>query len=476
MYKKIFYINIILLFFVSSCNYHNSEKIEKDGFVELNNNRFEISGEVFFPLILNYNISLINRNNQIWPSPFTGYYSSIEENKLDKDSCLLLLKSDFQIIKDMGFNTIRIVGIGEAMDSLPEKDIKKYLIAIKEMYSITKEADLKVIFLLPMWPKKPELFEKYKPLLIQEKENKNILAYDFFNEPLYFDTIQGQRRKKDVYRITKKWKEYLYEYSPKHLLTIGLAGSKEVGVWDPNVLDVDFVSFHPYEYTENMVLKEIYWYSNNIKKPWIIGETSFSADNDSILYKQQKTFAKNVLQQTVNAGGIGFSWWQYKDVEWGEDDFHSNYMGLLTREGITHSSDTNLRVVGTPKETVEIFQDFKYNRTDSVAIMPKNYYNCCNYKNYIITGSLYDEDTEKPIVDAVIIAWNKDWSKSYITYTKKDGSYKLQANTKIYDIKISATEYSTIWNKIELDGKVIKENKPRIISIGKQYLEVADID
>ena len=475
MYKKILYtISIILLLIIYSCN--NPKKVDKTGFVELVNNKFEIEGKVFFPMVLNYKVSLINKNNQMWPAPFTGYYNSIVENNLDKDSCLILLKSDFQTIKDMGFNSIRVVGIGEELCKIDDKDSDKYLNAIKDMYSIAKEVDLKVIFLLPMWPKQPELYEKYKALLIQEKENKNILAYDFFNEPLYFDTVPGQRRKKDVYRITKEWKEYMQEYSPKHLLTVGLASSKEVGVWDPNVLDVDFVSFHPYEYSDNLVLKEIYWYSKNVKKPWIIGETSLSADNDSIPYSQQKDFAEKVIQQTINGGGIGFSWWQYKDVEWGEDDFHSNYMGLVTRTGETQTSDTNLRIIGSLKDAVEVFKNFTYKQTDTVAVIPDNYYNSCSNKTCIIKGILYDEDTELPIINATIVAWNKDWSKPFVTYTKNDGSFELYADTELYQMRISASYYSTIWYKTNIESKYDITKKPIIIDVGKQYLEIAEID
>ena len=76
MYKKtLCSISIILLLIIYSCN--NSEKIDKTGFVELVNNKFEIDGKVFFPMVLNYKLSLINKNNQMWPSPFTGYYNSI---------------------------------------------------------------------------------------------------------------------------------------------------------------------------------------------------------------------------------------------------------------------------------------------------------------------------------------------------------------------------------------------------------------
>ena len=477
MFKKIIYaFSIALLAFTVSCSNNKPVQIEDDGFVKLINNKFEIDGESFFPMVLNYNVSLINRNNEMWPSSFTGYYNFIEEQNLDKDSCILLLKSDLQMVKDMGFNTIRVVGIGEVLDTLKQEDISKYLGAIKELYTITNDVDLKVIFLLPMWPKKPELFEKYKPLLTQEKDNNNILAYDFFNEPLYFDTVQGQRRKKDVYRITRKWKEYLHENSPKHLLTVGLAGSKEVGVWDPNVLDIDFISFHPYEYAENMVMREIYWYSKYVKKPWIIGETSYSADNDSIPYSEQTAFAKKILQQTINGGGIGFSWWQYKDVEWGDDDFHSNYMGLLTREGTTQTSDKNLKVIGTLKDAVKVFQDFKYERTDTVAVMPYNYYNSYNHKNYKVIGMLYNSETNTPVVGATIISWYKDWSKSFITYTKEDGSFELNGEFELYHIRISATEYSTFWKKTDFDGEIIRDKSPTIVSIGTQFIEPADID
>lgn len=112
-----------------------------------------------------------------------------------------------------------------------------------------------------------------------------------------------------------------------------MTGVREVLEWDPNLMSVDFLSFHPYEYEPNQVLSEIYWYGKYVKIPWMIGETGVPADDDSVKYNIQTLFAEKTLLQTFNCGGLGYSWWQFKDVQW--LDFHQDYLGVINQNGIT---------------------------------------------------------------------------------------------------------------------------------------------
>lgn len=158
------------------------------------------------------------------------------------------------------------------------------------------------------------------------------MAYDLFNEPLYFD-VPHHRPKEEVHEVVKRWRQLVRKHAPHQLVTIGLVGVPEVFAWDPAILDVDFISFHPYEYEPDQVRNEIHWYGQHVEKPWIVGETAIPADNDSVPYADQLEFARKTLAQTVACGGIGYSWWQFKDVHWGK--FHADHMGVVNREGWT---------------------------------------------------------------------------------------------------------------------------------------------
>jgi hypothetical protein len=79
-------------------------------------------------------------------------------------------------------------------------------------------------------------------------------------------------------------------------------------------------TYHPLR-----VPNEIYWYSKNVNKPWMIGETSLPADNDSISYSDQTQFLKEAYLRTKNCGGSGFGWWAFQDVtSWGTFEHKNN--------------------------------------------------------------------------------------------------------------------------------------------------------
>ena len=73
------------------------------------------------------------------------------------------------------------------------------------------------------------------------KDTECILAIDIFNEPLYFD--KPEKKKKEVFEIVNNWRSIIKMYAPNHLVTIGLEGIREVFRWDPNILNVDFISY-----------------------------------------------------------------------------------------------------------------------------------------------------------------------------------------------------------------------------------------
>jgi len=281
------------------------------------------------------------------------------------------------------------------------------------------------------------------------------MAWDLFNEPLYFDSLE--RSKKDVYFITKDWQELADRYAPDHLTTIGLTGIREVFEWDPNLVQVDFLSMHPYEYEPDQVRNEMYWYQKFIDKPWIIGETSVPADNDSVPYGDQTLFARKTLEQAYNCGAVGYSWWQYKDVEWG--DFHADFMGVMSRSGETLNSK-GIAVTGTPKPVLSVFKEFSASSSVKPCLCPDNYYNYSKGDVYRIAGFLKDEKGQ-PIEGGVVLGWNENWSSSYHTVSKSDGSFELLGTFPFYHWMASASRYDRVRGDIDpTNGKPGSGNIP----------------
>jgi hypothetical protein len=431
-----------------------------NAFVTMENGRFYLEGKPFFPLAVNYVAHLQFNDTACWVAPSRNYERKDIFRYDRKDSTTLLLEADLQLIRKLGFNTVRITGLasdmklagdslapllpaqfGRGVDSLfvlNEANAPRYFKAMEDLADLAAATGLKLILLVKLFPGEP-VYEKQTLKLVDRLRNHaGIMAYDFFNEPLYFD-LPHHRPKRDVHALVDSWQLKFKKHAPLQLTTIGLVGVPEVFAWDPNILDVDFISFHPYEYEPNQVMSEIYWYGKHVDKPWIIGETSLPADNDSVPYAEQLAFARKTLAQTVACGGIGYSWWQYKDVKWGR--FHADYMGVLKQEGTTEVAPGLPNVDGTVKPVVQAFKEFKPDAPAGACEKPANYYNYSSLHSAKLTGKLLDAN-RKPIEGGVILGWNEYWTRSYYTKSRADGSFELYGDFRFHHWMVSATRYS----------------------------------
>jgi len=469
--------SIIYLFYQLQLNEHNV-LIDKKYFVSIDDKKFSLNGKEFYPIVVNYIASLQTDGKDLWACPSYDYNTDTILT-LTKDSCLNRLKADMNLIKQLGFNTVRIVGIGE--EGVDEKNgeisirvyignnsftyimlsdkesYRKYFDALEGMFKVINNAGLKAILLIRV---RPDIFteEHLEKLAIRFRNNTTIMAYDLFNEPLYFDSLQ--RKKEEVYKITRRWHKIVKLNAPNQLVTIGLACLREVFEWDPNIIDVDFISFHPYEYEPEQVRNEMTWYNKYVQKPWIIGETAIPADNDSVSYEEQKAFARKTIKQAYNCGASGYSWWQYKDVYWKE--FHPSFMGVVNRNGETKTTNENLIVYGTVKPMAEEIKKFDPLAKKDSCLCLDNYYNYSNGKACRIKGFLFDENNE-PIEGGVILAWNQWWSHSYHTITKADGSFEVLGTFPFYHWMASATKYSVVRGETLPDtAKIINDNIPTL--------------
>lgn len=450
----------------------------RDDFVQLKDGKFRYNKQPFFPVALNFVVSLRTNDIELWPAVYVGYFPDTLRST-DKTSCLKELRETFQLVKDLGFNTVRITHIGEPNirnfktgfisftasngnnhdypvylenDSIYDK----YLLAVEELLSAINDAGLKAIFTVRMFHEVPATEDHLKRLCQRFAENPTIMAYDLFNEPLYFDSLK--HNKVEVYKHTKIWDRIIKSYAPHQLSTIGLACQRELFAWDPNMVNVDFLSMHPYEYEPDQVRNELYWYQQHIKKPWIIGETGIPSNNDSIPYTNQVAFAEKIFPQLINCNGQGFSWWQYKDLDWGY--YHQNFLGVVNRTGFTLNSKNEL-VHGTPKPVTKTIKSFKPFNVKGKCECPENQYNYSQNKDFRLIGKLVDQQGNS-LSNGGILAWDAGWVNHYFSATKPDGSFTIYSNYKFYHWMVSASLYETILMDVNPDSAKTIDGIPTI--------------
>jgi len=437
-------------------------------------------------------VSTQTDGNKVWPSVFRDYHQNHLHKYNTQDSCLIELQEEFYHIKKQGFNTLRLVQFGEEFFEKESKRIyiraslgnrkdtslyldnkalyAAYIKGTQQLFSLAEKAGLKVIYLLRTKPEYPETEQHVFKYISAFKTDTNILAWDLFNEPLYFDSIQ--RPKKEVVEITRNWRKQISNSAPNHLYTIGLTGIREMFEWDPNIIDVDFISYHPYEYEHNQVINEMLWYKDHVTKPWIIGETAIPADGDSIPFTNQAQFAKLTLKQTLACGGIGYSWWQFKDVQW--NDFHSDYMGVANMDTTYYVENIELQIKDKP--IVNVFKEFAENGfvfDDLQQQQPSNFYNYSNFNTFSLKGKIVDKDG-KPLASGVVLAWNEWWSKSYVTTCKEDGTFELKGPFKFFHWIASASKHTMIRNDINPDTATFVNGIPTI-DLGTIQIEPLDL-
>lgn len=275
------------------------------------------------------------------------------------------------------------------------------------------------------------------------KNNTALMAYVVIEEPDLEANNNTGNTKKQICTYTTEWYDAIKgnNSSPNdqnHLVTASCVFVGCVFEWDPGVMKLDFFSPHLYPGTEsfegNSTIEPYYrtlgflqWLRDNCPMPWITGETGFSACDDSYFtntlptwapnplsppddfgdLSDQLWFADNILDEVRNAGGSGFSWWNYQENWWpspGEEGY-----GL-----IDHS--------GNDKPVVGAFTGYLNSTTHqppsaSFFNAPANYYNPYNTgsvpvfgynstNDNTINGDVYDANTMEGIKDAYIFAWN----------------------------------------------------------------------
>lgn len=480
--RFILLLNIIALF---SCNSEEKFTDNKRGFVRIKNKTFELNGENFFPIMINYVVCLREINNETVISCIKEYENPDNFEAENTNENNYQLKAHLQLIKELGFNSIRLIfdrvysenssyfyPIDDDKRLYLKKDSEKIINALENYIKLVEEFGLKIMLLIKAPIENKELEDFAVQILKRFNDNPVIFAYDFFNEPLYFDLELGNhknRTKKSAYNIVKRWKEMIEEYAPNQMLTIGFSEPIEVFEWDPALLPVDFISFHTYHPLR--VPNEIYWYGKYSNKPWMIGETALPADNDSISYIEQSQFLIDVYKRVIACGGAGIGWWEFQEIP--GTHFEAQYTGLLNRKGYTYTNNGNYRIIGSLKPVA-----FQFNNLQNIKVTDKcepavNYYNMMGYNNFLIKGKVINLADNKPIEGAVIRGWNEDWSVGMNTFTNEKGEFTLYSNDECTHFEVSAPNMS----KIKFDAKIsyFSDKKFSIDSLTDRKLEYHSI-
>ncbi|MCL2435182.1 MAG: cellulase family glycosylhydrolase [Lentimicrobiaceae bacterium] len=486
MKKNIFKLLLILcVVFAVSCQHtpeptRTKPDLSHTDFIYLKDKHFEIRNEKFFPVMLNYIVSSRNINGEFVISPHIDYEEVGVFESHTKEEIAHQLRGHFQLIKEMGFNIIRMCFdrinknekdyyyYADGKEFFINTDYNQILEGLETFTNIANEKGLRIMLLLKRpWEDKSledfaiKVFEKFK-------DNPTIFAYDLMNEPLYFD--YEQRNKKEVFQIVSHWEKMMRKHAPNQLFTIGLSEPIEVNKWDPALIPVDFVAFHTYHPLR--AKSEIYWFSTYGGKPWMIGETALPADNDSISYDDQTSYMREVYQYVVDCGGAGFGWWDFQEAVHGS--FEAQFTGILNHEDTTRTQDGNYTILGTVKPAAQILPELADYKPKEKAI-PINYYNMMGYNNYVIKGQIVNKKTKQPIEGAVIRSWNKYWSIGQNTYSDENGEFLLYSNDESVHFQISAPNMTSIRFDKNLRYKKIVDGNYDRNYLPDQYLEYHSI-
>ncbi len=442
---------------------------QSGNFVSLDGRQFKLNGTNFFPVAMNYLVNIVrdqNGNLFIAPEhsygPTNDYECSGAGCTINETDSYNQIVADLQKIKNMGFNSIRLMGLAYGITNNQYPTFTSYnstfqaqqtQIAapytsmfqfIQKALDAASTAGLKVqLFTGGGEVDNPSFSAGYisylQALAAHFASNSTLYSYDFLNEPGYFNQINLQK-KGQVCNLVSSWNDAIHNNS-SHLTTIGLVSSGETFKWDPGFLKLDFLSFHLYPYflasegynqqkAIDRVKCDVKWISQTCELPWIIGETGFTAnsddnytqDNGSLL--DQKNYAKQTLEYVRDCMGSGYSWWAYQDVWWGSGG--NDYFGL-----VDHSDNA--------KPAAQEFINFNPSAIGSNNQTPTNYYNYNSYSAYYVYGTIKDQNNI-PIKNAVIMG--NDINGGYLgsTYSKDDGTFIFYANNPIYKIRATAVK------------------------------------
>lgn len=468
---------ITMAFITAQCG------VDKQEFVSLEGKQFMWKGKPHYPIMVNYVVDFVDTQEGIVLSPGILYEDPQTYSYTHRDSLNIQLDAHLALIKEMGFNTVRLCFDRVSIDDTGvhfrtrtggrlylQSDLRRIHNLLDGFLKLADARGLKTMVLLRSPHEHPHLESFTKATLKKFKHRPEIMAYDLFNEPLYFDPLKLD--KNGAYHTVSEWKKWMNTYAPHHLLTIGFAEPIEVFRWDPQVLPVDFISFHTYHPLR--IPNEIYWYSTYIDKPWMLGETSLPSENDSISYEEQRQFLKEVYQWVKACGGSGFAWWEFQDEPL-LPRHDAAFNGLLNNEGTSQVSGNPHTVRGTRKPAAHQLLKSIAQEPSLPCSCAVNYHNMVGYSNLVLEGRITDGSTGKAVEGALIRGWNEDWSVGLNTFSDAQGNFALYSNDHCTHFEISAPGMTLLQLDTAYQFTAIHDDVPPLDSLPNQLLEYHDI-
>jgi hypothetical protein len=498
-------------------------------YVTLDGKQFKDGTADFYPIVANYSISVFETANG---TKFIGPHIQYRNTSMPCSSSTCaeaLILQDLNEIKTMGFNTIRLFGLRygklctqkdpngciawmdaaqrvydapwsfglnstSAIHPISNQSRTNYLVQVLDLCD---QVGLKVIYLaegnFTAWDASST---QGTPLVNYQADNDGyinylnyvssstsvqnhqaLLAYDLFNEPLYHfndfidpNTMVNYNEKGTYCSIVNDWIDAVSN-DPNHLTTIGLITSDDVmNSFDPNMMNVDFVSIHEYptKFKEKMH-RNIVWASKFINKPWIIGETAFSAKSDpnnssidALNYafghgtlQEQKNYFESTFDLCLNCMGSGYSVWLHKDVNWFDDsnpDSYLNYYGLIDENGNGKPVASSL-LSRASTSTIA-------GNLNNCQLSSSSYYDHPNLYQYSFSGYIYDEDNI-PIEGALVNGLDGQSAGYNVlrkTFTDEDGFFEIKTTTQIQFLDYSAVKASYRWTSRSNFGSNVSGN------------------
>ena len=452
----------------------------KENFVYVEDYKFKLNGEVFYPIMLNYVVDLRDIESKAVISP-ARYYENPDQYEYDTEAeTYAQIGRHFKLIREMGFNSIRLVfdrmitdaETGEhkyqntsKMAFTMDEQVDEIVASLEKVVAIAKENDIYVMPLLAPCMG-DEFIETFTKLTLNAfSDEPYVFAYDFMNEPLYTD-YKKFRPKNEAVSITRQWRQMMNEYAPNQLFTVGSSEPLEVFEWDPSLIDVDFIQIHTYHPLR--IQNEIFWYSKYVNRPWMIGETSLPADDDSISYEEQRQFVKETYKYAYDCGCMGFGFWEFQDNPTAPN-YEGMYTGIMNHTGTTELDDGSC-IIGSIKPAAKEIKNISQNKRRIVIIPPVNYKNMVGLYNIKIHGWVYDHATNTPLEGAVFRAWTDDWSVGINTYTNEKGEFTLYSNDIVTHFECSACGMSNFCMTTKLNYMPATEEKYDIYNLPEKWL------
>ncbi len=453
-----------------------------EGFVSLDGRQFKLDGEDFYPVMLNYVVDFVDTEQGPALSPTYTYEDQHGYEYLDMDSLNLQIGTHMALMRELGFNTIRLCfdritldSAGHYFHSLQDdryylkEDREALLDLLQNFIDLASAEQMKVMLLIKSPYHDEQLADFTKAVLKRFANEPTLFAYDFFNEPLYF--APQEMRKNDAYHIVWEWKRWMMKYAPHQLLTIGFSEPIEVFRWDPSIMPVDFIAFHTYHPLR--IPNEIYWYANFVDKPWMLGETSLPANNDSISYEAQRQFMKEVFRKVKACGGSGFAWWEFQDEP--GLIYDAAYNGLLDNNGTTSVKGKTHTIQGSIKPAAHELKMLIEEEVNAPCTCAVNYHNMLGYVNRKITGRVVEYKSGKPIEGALVRGWTEWWDIGKNTFTDSDGYYSLYSNAECVHFEISAPGKTMSKFDAQFSYTPSSEQTPALDDLPEQRLEYHSI-